>query len=208
MTRYKTIAGTTVCEHIEKRSRFICLASPVNSEGEAATLLEEIRTRNWDANHNCYAYILRTGNIQRCSDDGEPQGTAGLPILEVLRHRGMQDVIVVVTRYFGGTLLGAGGLIRAYSQGAALALDSATTLDMHLCTVASLELHYSAYGKLQNLFAAFGVVVLEESFTENVGLRFRIEADKFYALQKEIAEMSAGSFRPVVLREEFAPIPI
>ena len=205
-SNYKTIASTTTCELTEKRSRFICFAAPVSSEGEAVALLEEIRTRHWDANHNCYAYILRTGNIQRCSDDGEPQGTAGLPILEVLRHKGMQDVIVVVTRYFGGALLGAGGLIRAYSQGATLVLDSATTLNMRLCTVASIELPYSAYGKLQNLFAAFGVVVLEENFAENVCLRFRLAAESFAALQKEITEMSAGSSWPVVLGEEFAPL--
>ena len=109
MTQYKTIAAAASTEHTEKRSRFICLAAPVRDEREAHGLLEETRARYWDANHNCYAYTLRAGNIQRCSDDGEPQGTAGMPILEVLRHRGMQNVIVVVTRYFGGTLLGAGG---------------------------------------------------------------------------------------------------
>jgi len=206
VTAYKTIAGAASAEHIEKRSRFICLTTPARDEAEALAMLEEVRVRHPDANHNCYAYILRMGNTQRCSDDGEPQGTAGLPILEVLRHRGMQDVIAVVTRYFGGTLLGAGGLIRAYSQGAALALDAAIVLNMCLCTVAAIELHYSGYGKLQNLFAAFGVVVLEESFAENVSLRFRIAADRFLALEKEIAEMSAGSSRPVVLGEEFAAI--
>jgi len=205
MTRYKTIAETVAAEHIEKRSRFICLAAPVRDEAEAAAVLEQARARHPDANHNCYAYILRAGSIQRCSDDGEPQGTAGLPILEVLRHRGVQDVIVVVTRYFGGTLLGAGGLIRAYSLGAALGLDAAIILDMRLCTVASIELPYKGYGKLQNLLAAFGAAVLEDSFGEKVNLRFRIAAEKFPALEKEIAEMSAGSARPVVVGEEFAP---
>lgn len=206
MTQYKTIAGAASAEHTEKRSRFICLAAPVHSETEATALLEEVRARHPDANHNCYAYMLREGNIQRCSDDGEPQGTAGMPILEVLRHRGVQDVIAVVTRYFGGTLLGAGGLIRAYSQGAALSLDAAIIVDMRLCVVASLELPYRGYGKLQNLLAAFGAAVLEESFGENVRLRFRIAADKLPALQKELAEISAGTVAAVVLGEEFAPV--
>ena len=206
MNRYKTIAGPATAEHIEKRSRFIGLAAPVREEAEALAMLEDARARHPDANHNCYAYILRSGNIQRCSDDGEPQGTAGLPILEVVRRREMQDVIVVVTRYFGGTLLGAGGLIRAYSQGAALALDAADVLEMRLCTLAAIELPYHSYGKLQNLLAAFGAAVLEENFGENVSLRFRIAGERFPALQKEIAEMSAGSSRPVVFGEEFAPV--
>ena len=111
------------------------LAAPVSDEESAIALLSELRTKYWDATHNCYAYILRSGNIQRYSDDGEPQGTAGMPILEVLRRQNLTDVMVVVTRYFGGTLLGAGGLVRAYTLGATLVLERAKLLQMRPCTI-------------------------------------------------------------------------
>ena len=206
MPGYKTIAGISVAEHIEKRSRFVCLAAPIPDEGAASALLEDIRARHHGANHNCYAYILRAGGIQRYSDDGEPSGTAGMPMLNVLRHRQIVDAIVIVTRYFGGTLLGAGGLVRAYSLGAGLALDAVTVLNMQPCIIFSLELPYHNYGKVQNLLAAFGAEVLDDSFSDIVRLRLRIVADKLPAFEKDLAQITAGSVSPVVLSKEFAPV--
>ena len=203
---YKTIRSAVSAEYTEKRSRFVCFASPAPDEGAALALLGDIRAGHRDANHNCYAYALRAPNIQRYSDDGEPTGTAGMPILEVLRHRGIVDALVVVTRYFGGIHLGAGGLVRAYSTGAALALDTAEVLDMRPCTVFSLALPYQNYGKLQHLLGAFGAQVLEDDFSDLVRLRLRILSERFPAFQKDLAELTAGGAAPVVLGEEFAAI--
>ena len=112
---YKTIRNAAEDEFVEKRSRFIGHALPVTTEEEALAFIAEMKSKYWDASHNVYAYILREGGIQRFSDDGEPQGTAGIPTLDVLRKEGLTDLVVVVTRYFGGILLGGGGLVRAYS---------------------------------------------------------------------------------------------
>jgi len=202
-SEYITIAAAAEAEHLEKRSRFLSLAAPVSDESAALRLLDDLRARHRDANHNTYAYILRSGTT-RFSDDGEPGGTAGMPVLEVLRRRGLCDVIVVVTRYFGGILLGAGGLVRAYTLAATLALDAATLLHMRRCTVFSLEIPYSFYGKLQNLLPAFDATVLEDNFAERISLTLRIQTDKLPALQKQLAELTAGSVRAVVLREEFS----
>ena len=205
MRGYKTIARPALAEHVEKRSRFLCLAAPLTCEEEAIALLEEARAQHREAGHNCYAYILRTGNRQRYSDDGEPSGTAGMPILEVLRRRALLDVMVIVTRYFGGVLLGAGGLVRAYSTGAALALDAAEVVEMHPCILFSVEAAYHHYGKLQNLFAAFEIQSLEEDFGETIRLRLRIRAERFSAFQKELLELSAGGILPTLLEEVLAP---
>ena len=201
---YKTISSAVTAELTEKRSRFICLAAPVGDEAAALSLLEGVRARHRDANHNCHAYILRAGSLQRYSDDGEPSGTAGMPILEVLRHKGLVDIIAVVTRYFGGTLLGAGGLVRAYSSAAALALERAVTIEMHPCTVFSLELPYQLHSKLRGLLARFGGQTLSEEFSDTVRLQLRIRADKFPAFNRELADVTAGSVSAVLLREEFA----
>jgi len=194
-----------MAEHVEKRSRFISLAAPVSTEKDALTLLEQTRSEHREATHNCYAYILRTGSLTRYSDDGEPGGTAGMPILEVIRRRELFDVMVIVTRYFGGTLLGAGGLVRAYSTGASLALDAAEILALHPCILFSLEIPYHNYGKLQNILPGFGIKIVEEDFAEHVRLRLRIRAERLDAFQKELSEMTAGSVAPVVTGETLAP---
>ena len=132
MTPYRTIAALAEDEFEEKRSRFLCAAVPVKTEKEAAAFLAARRAEHYDARHTVYAYVLREGNAQRCSDDGEPQGTGGMPVLEVIRRAGLVDVCVAVTRYFGGILLGAGGLTRAYARGAALAVAFAESVRIML----------------------------------------------------------------------------
>jgi uncharacterized YigZ family protein len=203
---YTTIAELVTAEHVEKRSRFLSLAAPVSDEESAIALLSELRTKYWDATHNCYAYILRSGNIQRYSDDGEPQGTAGMPILEVLRRQNLTDVMVVVTRYFGGTLLGAGGLVRAYTLGATLVLERAKLLQMRPCTIFTLTLDYSLYGKLQYLLSDFGATTLKDDFGAQITLTLRMETDKLSAFSKQLSELSAGSLAPNPVGEEFAPV--
>jgi uncharacterized YigZ family protein len=204
MRPYTTIAAEAVAEYTEKRSRFLGLAAPVATEAEAAAVLDNLRARHHDANHNCYAYILRSPDIARYSDDGEPSGTAGLPILEVLRRQGLVDVITVVTRYFGGTLLGAGGLVRAYSKSAALALGSAGAVRMEPCAVFDVALPYHHYGRVGGILPRYGISTLFENYTEVVNLTLRISATKLPAFQKELAELTAGEAGVIFLREEFA----
>ena len=131
MEDYRTIAGRSTAEVEEKHSRFIAVAAFADSEEKALAVLEEVRAAHRTARHNVYAYVLREGSRTRYSDDGEPAKTAGLPVLDAIRHAGLTDCIVVVTRYFGGILLGAGGLVRAYSHTCALALDAARVCQMH-----------------------------------------------------------------------------
>ena len=123
-TDYKTVKIESSDEFTEKRSRFIGYVKPVKTEAEATEFINSIRSKHWDARHNVYAYSLREGNIKRYSDDGEPSGTAGMPVLDVITKNEVYDVCVVVTRYFGGVLLGTGGLVRAYSQGSKIALEA------------------------------------------------------------------------------------
>ena len=151
MDEYKTILRAADAEFVEKKSRFIGHVRPVSTEEEALAFLAEMRARYWDASHNVYAYRIREGGAQRYSDDGEPQGTSGLPSLDVLRKSGVTDVIAVVTRYFGGTLLGAGGLVRAYSHTVSLALQQAGIAVMRVCTLAQLTCSYSQYGRVAAL---------------------------------------------------------
>ena len=122
---YRTVRQSAADEFVEKKSRFIGHACPVTSEAQARAFIDQMRTTYWDASHHVYAYVVRSGGVTRFSDDGEPSGTAGMPVLEVMRRQQVQDVVVVVTRYFGGILLGAGGLIRAYAKGAKAGLDAA-----------------------------------------------------------------------------------
>ena len=146
-TAYQTIAHEAAQEFVERRSRFIGYAKPVRTEEEALAFLEEIRTRHWDATHNVFAYSLRQGNLRRYSDDGEPQGTAGVPVLDVLQKSGVTDAVLVVTRYFGGVLLGAGGLVRAYSHAASLALQAGEVITMQLCKTARVMCDYNQIGR-------------------------------------------------------------
>ena len=201
---YQTIKAKAQDEFIERRSRFIGHIAPVNSEEEALAFLEEVRASNREANHNCYAYVLREGQIRRYSDDGEPQGTAGVPILEVLLRNQLVDVCAVVTRYFGGVLLGAGGLVRAYSTGANLAVAAGGILHMVPCTSFVVEVDYSLYGKLSYLFPQYHIQVQESSFGEKVRLVLLIRSDRMPAFEKVLRELSSGQVSPFILEERFA----
>lgn len=192
MTEYITVKEYGEDEFVEKRSRFIGYCKPVKSQDEAVAFINEIRSKHWDATHNVYAYVLSNGQIMRYSDDGEPQGTAGVPVLDVIKKTGAVDVVVVVTRYFGGIMLGAGGLVRAYSHGAAIALAAACPVEMQLCRAASVKCSYSRYGKINSLIPENGGVIDDSVFGETVEILFHIPEDNFSKLNKEIADATSG----------------
>ena len=203
MQGYRTVAAEAEAEFIEKRSRFIGHIAPVYSEEEAADYVAQMRQRYWDASHNVYAYILRTGQIRRYSDDSEPQGTAGIPTLEVISREQLTDVVVVVTRYFGGTLLGAGGLVRAYSHAAKLAVDAAQVLDMQPCTELRLELDYAQYGKISYLLPQFGAKVLDSDFGAAIQLRVLMHTEETGRFFAQLREATSDTVVPQVTAERY-----
>jgi len=168
MKSYKIITQSAGAEFTEKKSEFISVIAPVKSEKEALDFIENIRAGHKKARHNCYAYIIREGDIVRYSDDGEPGGTAGMPILEVLRSNGLCEAVCVVTRYFGGILLGAGGLTRAYSKSAADAVKKAGITEMKPAQVVLIKAEYTYYNRILAVTAQFGGYCENESFSDNV----------------------------------------
>lgn len=203
LTEYKTVKEFNSDEYIIKRSRFIGYANPVTTIEEANAFIAEIKSKNWDATHNVYAYILREGGIKRYSDDGEPQGTAGVPVLDVLKKEGLVDTCVVVTRYFGGILLGGGGLVRAYSHSAKIGVKSAKIITMSLCLDMEVECDYTFYGRLGAFLAAEGAVVLDTRFTDSVKIIFRIKSEDKDTLKAKLTELSNGRVFSSVISENF-----
>lgn len=176
MDEYNIVAGCGEGEIEEKKSRFIGHVMPITSEAEAQMLIEQIKKKYWDARHNCYAFITgENGEIQRFSDDGEPGGTAGRPILEVLTGANLRGVLIVVTRYFGGTLLGTGGLVRAYTKASQACLEAADIRRMVHGSRISIETDYNSVGKLQYFFSEQNITV--ESSEYGVEVKFIIVVD-------------------------------
>ena len=206
MTEYRTVEREAADEFVVKKSRFIGYAKPVTTQDDAVEFIAKIKAKHWDATHNVYAYCLRDGQLSRYSDDGEPQGTAGVPALDVLKKEGLTDCVVVCTRYFGGIMLGAGGLVRAYSHTAKIAAQAAGIITMSLCKVASLTCDYTLYGKMNPLLCRFGAMLEDTAFSDVVMLRFRIPAASFDALCAEVIDQSNGKVRPVAETECFAKI--
>ncbi len=192
-TSYDTVYTGGVGEIVEKKSRFIAQVFPVRTEEEVMQLLETARKKYWDARHNCYAFILGAdGGISRCSDDGEPSGTAGRPILEVLSKRGLKDVLVIVTRYFGGTLLGTGGLVRAYSQAAQAGLMESCIITKQAGYRITVDTDYNGIGKLQYAVAQLGASVLDTSYTDKVQMVFLVPSALADKAGKEVTEATSG----------------
>lgn len=190
---YTTVAQENAEEFIEKKSRFIGSCRPVQTEKQALEFIARKKTQYWDASHNVYAYILRENGVQRFSDDGEPQGTAGIPVLDTLKKAGVVDVVVVATRYFGGILLGGGGLIRAYSHTASIALAAAKKITMRECLLLSVACSYSSYGRVQGLIPEGGGVIDETLFLEDVTLRFHLAPERFDPLNRSILDATGGA---------------
>lgn len=189
---YKTVDKEACDEFIEKRSRFIGYIKPVTTKEEAVDFINSIKSKHWDATHNVYAYVLRDGQTRRYSDDGEPQGTAGMPVLDVLLKENVTDCVVVATRYFGGILLGGGGLVRAYSHTAKIAVDAGVVVTMRLCSVMRAECDYNLYGKINSLVPEYGGIIDDTDFAENVVLKFRIPEDRTDEFQKKLIDVSFG----------------
>ena len=207
MADYKTVRAAASGELTEKRSRFIGYCKPVSTEEEATAFIASIRSRHWDARHNVYAYSLREGNLRRYSDDGEPSGTAGMPVLDVLQKSGVTDVCVVVTRYFGGVLLGTGGLVRAYSQAARLGLNAAQVVLMERCACCTLRCSYTHYGKIASLLQEHGAGLDDTVYEAYVLLRFHIKPEALPGLNKALADATAGEIAVETEKEAYFPKP-
>lgn len=204
MQEYKTVEKEASNFFIEKKSKFIGYAKPVKTQEEAVEFISEIKSKHWDATHNVYAYVLRENNIQRYSDDGEPSGTAGVPVLDVMLKESLVDVCVVATRYFGGTLLGAGGLVRAYSHTSKIALEAAGIITMAQCSVMSAEVDYSFYDRLNILLSDFSAVILNTSFSDKVCVEFSVKENIVDLLNAKLIDVSNGKYALKFLRSEFS----
>lgn len=203
---YRTVENEARSEFTEKKSRFICYVCPVKTQQEAAAFISRIKSRHWDATHNVPAYVLRENNIQRSSDDGEPSGTAGVPVLDVMLKENIVDACVVITRYFGGTLLGAGGLIRAYSHGSKLALDAGNIITMAPCKVLKLSVDYSFYERLSILLNNSRANIENSDFSEKVTVTFSLKAESVFDLQDKLTQMSNGKYILKEIGEKFSKI--
>lgn len=211
MDGYRTVRNAAEAAFTERRSRFIGYICPVQTEAQALEFIARIRKKHPDATHNVYGYILREQNKTRYSDDGEPQGTAGLPVLQVLKNERLTDVAVVATRYFGGVLLGGGGLVRAYTHTAKIAVDAGERVYMQPCDLCAVRCTYPLYDGVLRLIRQAGAVVTDMQFTDLVEASFYLPSDRSDMLQKALDEQTAGQVQlqknaqkcmPVTLEKE------
>lgn len=205
MDDYRTIAGIATATYEEKRSKFIASAAFADTEEKALAHLAAVRAANRTARHNVYAYCLREGGRTRYSDDGEPAKTAGTPVLEAIGHAGLCDVVVVVTRYFGGVLLGTGGLVRAYTAAAAGALAAAAVVTVRQVVDCTARLPYPLFEPVQRLATQAGAVVAPPEYAEQVTLRWRQPAGEEVALCRAVSELSRGEITVTVSPPHYAP---
>ena len=205
MQSYKTVKQYGEGEIEEKKSRFLGKVKPVETEEEAIAFVNKIKKQYADAKHNVYAYLLRENNITRFSDDGEPQGTAGIPVLDVLRKEGLTDCAVVVTRYFGGVLLGAGGLVRAYTQGCVIALNAAQVCEMHPTETWMFEVAYPLWDKVQHTLKSLPVRLESTEFTTAVAFEISVKAADSEAVQAELTRVTDGRIEGLLEEESYSP---
>ena len=204
MADYKTIRGTATFEYEEKRSRFIATASFADTEEKALAVLNAVRAANRTARHNVYAYVLQNGRT-RYFDDGEPAKTAGTPALEVLQHSGLTDLIVVVTRYFGGVLLGTGGLVRAYTTATARALENAEVVTVRSVVELQVTVDYALYERASLLIDAAGAKQAPPEFADRVTLRWQMPEHTEAPLLEQLRELTRGSAQVTVSDPFYAP---
>lgn len=200
---WTTIKEAATASFVEKRSEFIGNITPVSTEEEAIAFVNKVKKQYADAKHNVYAYLLRDNSITRFSDDGEPHGTAGLPVLDVLRKEGVTNVAVVVTRYFGGILLGTGGLVRAYSQAAKMALDAAGKSTVERLTAFTLRVSYSDLQKVEPILENQTMLKLGAVYENDVRLSFAIRVQEYEPLAKALTERTNGRAILTVDGEQF-----
>lgn len=197
VSNYKTVYRGGTAEIVEKKSRFIAHSAHVESEEEALAFIEQIKKQYWDARHNCHAFSVGvTNETARCSDDGEPAQTAGKPMLDVLMGQQLKNTVVVVTRYFGGTLLGTGGLVRAYSAAVQEGLKESLIIEKFLCRRVRMSMDYTMLGKMQYLAAKLNLMILDTLYTEGVEMQLLVPDTQYAAFIKEVTEASNGKVMP------------
>ena len=207
MTEYYIPTRASETEFSEKRSRFLGHVWRVESEAEARARIEEMKKRHYDARHNCWCYRLREGGVERYSDDGEPQGTAGQPMLNVFQREEVTNVVCVVTRYFGGILLGAGGLVRAYTQSAKDALDAAGISVVAVSLKKKLTVPYSLFERVKLEAESLGGVLGEPEYAAEVTMPVLLPEEKVKSFTQRITEITAGGVVPVVTGERLKDVP-
>jgi uncharacterized YigZ family protein len=207
MTEYFIPAGAGESELVEKRSRFLGHVRAVETEEEAKAFIAEMKKQYYDARHNCSCYVLK-GGVERYSDDGEPQGTAGLPILEVFRREGVTNAVCVVTRYFGGVLLGAPGLLRAHTKSAKDALDAAGVAVVRRWVETELSCSYSASERFKLEAAAFDGIVTDVEYAADVTIRALVPEEKASAFAARVFDLSAGAVEARSVGESFRAVKV
>ena len=208
MQDYLTIGKAGIGEYEEKRSRFIGSIIPVTTEQEAIDHINKVKKENFGARHNVYAYILRNNGLTRYSDDGEPHSTAGMPTLDVLRKTGLVDVCVVVTRYFGGVLLGTGGLVRAYTAAAKAALDDAGIVKMQYCNICKAECGYSDAEQLTRVITMNGGTLRDTVYTDKVEIQFAVTEEDFLPLSDKVTEQFCGRIAVEKVDSDYSAVEI
>lgn len=204
--KYKTIYKYGEDEIEISKSRFIGYAKPVETEEEALEFIEEINKKHYDATHNCYAYIIgQDSMIQRFNDDGEPSGTAGIPMLEVLKKEELVNVVTVATRYFGGVKLGAGGLIRAYTRTAKIGIEAGILIHMVLHKVIKIRLDYTLYGQVENYILGQNIHIKDSVFDDAVNLEVYVKNDESDEFKNKITNLTSGTAHIEIIGEEFIP---
>ena len=203
MEGYTTVKQAASFEYEDRKSIFIGDAMPVSSEDEALRFLDTVKKRYPDARHHVYAYVLRENSIMRFSDDHEPQGTAGMPVLDVIRKNGVTDIIIVVTRYFGGTLLGTGGLVRAYTSAALGALEAAEIIRYDIYSEIEFSVSYSDYGKITSTLAELEFRSDDTDFGAEVMIKGRILKTRLENFEKQLTDVTSARSRLSVIGEKF-----
>ena len=194
-------------EFVEKKSRFIGRIWPVETEEEALTRIQDMKKQHYDATHNCWAYIIRDGAV-RFSDDGEPGGTAGMPMLQVLQREGLNNVVCVVTRYFGGILLGAGGLVRAYTKGAKIAVDAAGKSMKRVWSVVYVPCPYTFYERVKLLVGEFEGIIRQTDFGAEVELELLFPEAQAQPFLDRLTDMTSGTVEGMETGKEYKAFPI
>lgn len=207
MAEYKTVFCRSTGEITEKKSRFIATISHVETQEEASEFINEMRSKYWDARHNVYAYILKDGT-KRYSDDGEPSGTSAMPSLNVLEGFELVDTAVVITRYFGGTLLGTGGLVRAYSQAVKLAAENAQIVTMCLCSCVDVICDYGQLERVKRVAEEMNAVVDDVTFEANVTVHISLRKEDAVLLTEKLCEITDGRAKIQITGEKFTGLKI
>ena len=207
MDEYLVPTGYGEAEFTEKKSRFIGRVWCVETEEEALSRIQEMKKQHYDASHNCWAYVIRDGAV-RFSDDGEPGGTAGNPMMQVLQREELYNVVCVVTRYFGGTLLGAGGLVRAYTKGAKIAVDAAGKSMKRVWTVLYVPCPYTYYERMKLEIEAFGGVIRTTDFGSEVELEILVAQPKVQDFLHRLTDMTAGTVEALEIGQEYRAFPV